>query len=340
MPLLPVRLRKLVPALLGLLLASAPVSAAAASHDLYLCVSMAGTYVVGAKVQRLNGIYRSTDRQEVVHLGFNHPRQDALAADPRDPRILYTAGLNGVLRSTDAGATWRIMTGWEMTEPKDIIVDPHQPDRIYIALPDGIGVSEDRGQTWQRRQHGIRRAYTQAIVADRATAGSLVAGTELGIYRSEDDARSWHRVLTTRATVTDVQQSPLDPARFLAATQRDGAWESSDHGRTWQRLRGLPIEHTMHNIEFDPTHAERMVVGGWGLGVRVSEDGGRTWQDRSAGLPNPNIWRVAADPDYPGRLYASPHESPIFVSDDFGRTWRTHWFEGATVWDFAFVPRR
>jgi hypothetical protein len=231
------------------------------------------------------------------------------------------------------------MTSWDMTEPKDIAVDPHEPDRVYLALPDGIGVSEDRGESWHRRQEGIRRPYTQSIAVDRSAAGRLVAGTELGVYLTEDHARSWRKVLTTEATVTDVQQSPHDPAEFLAATQSDGAWQSRDGGRTWQRLRDLPRGHTMHNIGFDPTAPGRLVVAGWDLGVRVSEDGGRTWHDRTAGLPNAQVWRVAADPDLPGRLYASPNESPIHISDDFGRTWRPHWFEGATVWDVTFVRR-
>lgn len=327
-----------------LLLATAFTSptgwAAAPAHDLYVCVSMSDPFIIGSTVKRQNGIYRTSDREEIEHIGFNHPRQDALAADPRDPRTFYTAGLNGVLRTTDGGESWRIMTSWDMTEPKDVEIDPHRPDRIFLALPDGIGVSEDQGRTWRRRQEGIRRPYTQTIVADHAIAGRIVAGTELGIYASDDEAKSWIQVLRTEATVTDVQQSPHDPAHYLAATQQDGAWESRDHGRTWQRLRGLPRAHTMHNIEFDPTDPQRLAVSGWGLGLRVSEDGGRTWQDRTNGLPNANVWRVGADPDFPGRLYASCHESPIQLSDDFGRTWRPHWFEGGTVWDFTFVPRR
>ena len=24
------------------------------------------------------------------------------------------------------------MTGWDITEPKDICVDPHNPDRVYL----------------------------------------------------------------------------------------------------------------------------------------------------------------------------------------------------------------
>lgn len=328
--------------LAGLLLFALSATAArpAPAHEMYLCASMSGTFVIGAKVPRLNGVYRSPDREEIVHVGFNHPRIDALAADPRDPQVLYTAGLNGVMRSLDAGRSWRIMTSWDMTEPKDLAIDPHQPDRVYIALPDGIGVSEDRGQSWQRRQEGITRPYTQAIAIDRSQPGRVLAGTELGVYLTEDGAHTWRKVLGTEATVNDVQQSPHDPARYLAVTQSDGAWESSDHGRTWQRLREVPRDRTLHNLTFDPAKPGRVAICGWGIGIRVTEDGGRTWEDRTAGLPNANIWNVAADPDVAGRLYASPHESPVYVSDDFGRNWRAHWFEGATVWDVTFVPRR
>ena len=310
------------------------------AHDMYLCVSMAGAFVIGSKVPRLNGVYRTTDRQEVVHVGFNHPRVDALAADPRDPSVLFLAGLNGVMRSNDGGQSWRIMTDWQMTEAKDIAIDPHQPDRVFIALPDGIGMSPDGGRTWSRRQEGIRRPYTQSLVLDRAVANRLIAGTELGVYLSEDGGESWHRVLATEATVTNVQQSPHDPQHLLAATQSNGGWESTDGGRTWQSLRSLPRGQTLHNIVFDPSTPRRLAAAGWGLGVSVSEDGGRTWHPRNTGLPNTNVWRVAADPDFPGRLYASPHQAPIHLSDDFGKTWRPHFFEAATVWDVTFVRRR
>ncbi len=336
---MPVPTKRILP-WLGLLCTGASwLPAAPAKHDLYFCASMSSAFFIGSQVQRLNGLYRSTDRTEITHLGFNHPRVDAVAADPRDPKVLYIGALNGVLRSTDGGNSWRIMTSWDMTEAKGLAVDPHRPDRVVIALPDGIGVSEDRGETWERRQNGIRRAYTQTVGLDRSTAGRWLAATELGIYLTEDEGRQWRSVLATDATVTDLQQSPHDAKHWLASTQSNGVFASRDGGRTWQALRGVPAGQTLHNVYFDGEKRGRLVVCGWGVGVWVSEDDGRTWQDRTSNLPNPNVWRVAADPDHPGRLYASPHEAPVHRSDDFGRTWQPHWFEGATVWDFEFVPR-
>lgn len=320
----------------GVTRAADPVAPA---HDLYMGVSMTKGFVIGGKIQRISGLYRSRDRETVEHVGFNHPRQDTLASDPRDRDRLYTVGLNGVLSTRDGGQSWRILTGWDMTEPKDIALDPNAPDHLYIGLPDGVGVSRDRGRTWRRLNEGIRRSYTQTIVVDRTKAGRVLAGTELGIYLSEDAAASWRRVLETRATVNDIVQSPHDPRHFAAVTQRDGAWESRDGGVTWRRMTGVGDARTLHNVAFDANDRRRLAISSWHTGVLVSEDGGRTWEARNTGLPVTDVWRVAIDPDLPGRLYAGPHESAVHVSDDYGRTWRSHWFEGAIVWDFVFVPR-
>ncbi|MFP4540113.1 MAG: WD40/YVTN/BNR-like repeat-containing protein [Opitutales bacterium] len=320
--------------------ASASLQAAETpAHDLYICLSMASDHTMGKRTERVSGLYISPDREELRHLGFNHPRQDTVAVDPRDPTVLFTVGLNGVLRSTDGGESWRIMTSWDMTEPKDLAIDPNRPDHLYIGLPDGVGVSTDGGQHWERRDTGIRRKYTQTIAVDRTQAGRVLAGTELGLYLSEDAGQNWKRVLATTKTVTDVAQSPHDPAHWILSTQAEGAWQSHDGGRSWQRFRALPGASTLHNIVFDPHDPQRMALSGWELGVRLTEDGGQTWSDRTAGLPSPHVWRVTFDPDFPERLYAGPHEQAIHVSHDTGRTWEAKWLPGAIVWDFVFTPR-
>jgi hypothetical protein len=300
---------------------------------------MTSDHTMGKRTDRVSGLFVSPDREALTHLGFNHPRQDTVVVDPRDPRRLFTAGLNGVLHSPDGGVSWRILTSWDMTEPKDLAIDPNAPDHLYLGLPDGIGVSRDGGSSWTRSDAGILRKYTQTLQVDRTRAGRVLAGTELGLYLSEDGGQRWEKVLPTTKTVTDVQQSPHDPRHWIASTQADGAWQSRDDGRTWQRFAGLPTGFTQHNLRFDPRDPRRLAISGWGLGVRVSEDGGETWRERSAGLPNANVWRVAIDPDFPGRLYANPHEEPIFVSHDFGLTWTPRWLAGAIVWDFVFAPR-
>jgi hypothetical protein len=327
---------------IALLLAFAPVSlsAAEAKHDLYLCALLSGQgQVMGARSQVLSGVYRSSDRATAEHVGFPHIRMSNVVGDPRNPDGLYMTALNGVIHSTDRGKTWRILTSWDMTEPKGIAVDPHAPDHIYVGLPDGIGVTTDGGKTWLRANAGIRRSYTHAIVVDRTRAGRVVAGTERGIYLSEDAAKTWRLVQETTDVTYDLRQSPHDPKVFFAVTATSGALWSTDGGATWKRIEAIPTSHTLHFCAFDPNDARRLALCGWEAGVQLSEDGGRSWVDRTAGLPNRQVWSVAIDPDYPGRIYAAPYLQPVHVSDDFGRTWKPLFFEKATVFSMSFVSR-
>jgi len=309
-------------------------------HDLYLTANLGGQGgVLGRGGPALSGLYRSTDRTTFEHLGPHHIRMFTLTSDPAERGTLYVAALDGVLRTRDGGKSWRTLTGWDMTEPREIAFDPHAPGRLYAGLPDGIALSTDRGQTWRRSHEGIRRAYTHALIVDRTTAGRLLAGTEQGIYLSEDGARSWRLVQATEKVTYDIKQSPHDPRVFLAATSSSGALQSTDGGRTWVRIAGISAANTLHQVDFDAHEPERLLVCGWNTGLQLSEDGGRTWTDRSVGLPNRDVWSAAFDPDTPGRIFAAPQQAPLFGSDDHGRTWRAVQFDKATVFDLVFLPR-
>jgi hypothetical protein len=295
---------------------------------------------MGSAASVASGLYRSNDRRNFEHVGFSHIRTFAATYDPREPTTLFVSVLDGVLRGRERGTHWRRMTSWDLTEPKAIHFDLNAPDHIYAGLPDGIAVSRDRGETWQRMNEGIRRGYTHSLAIDRTKAGRLLAGTELGIYLTEDGARTWKLVQPTEKVTYDLQQSPHDPRDFLAVTSANGAMRSGDGGRSWRAIEGVSKQHTLHFGQFDPHDARRIVICGWEAGVLLSEDGGQTWNDRSGGLPNRQVWCVTPDPDFPGRLYAAPYLKPVYVSDDMGRTWRPLTFEKAIIYNFMFVPRR
>ena len=309
-------------------------------HDLYLTANLSGQAgVLGRSGPALNGLYRSTDRATFEHLGPHHIRLFTLTSDPAERGTLYVAALDGVLRTRDGGKSWRTLTSWDMTEPKEIAFDPHAPGRIYASLPDGIALSTDHGQTWQRSNEGIRQAYTHAMIVDRTQAGRVLAGTEKGIFLSEDGAKSWRLVQATDKVTYDLKQSPHDPKVFLAVTSSNGALWSGDGGRTWTRIAGISTANTLHYADFDVHDANRLLVCGWNTGLQLSEDGGKTWTDRGAGLPNRDVWSAAFDPDAAGRIFAAPQLAPLHVSDDNGRTWRPVQFEKATVFDLVFLPR-
>ncbi len=324
-------------AVVGSSLLGAPSSGRAEpQHTLYLLVQQTKDYVIGGRRISDSGLFRTRDRKAIQFVSHQQPRPFQIGFDPRDPNRMYYANLNGISRTLDGGKSWKRVTGWNITEPKDLQVDPHNPDRIWIALPDGIALSPDGGDTWQYQDAGIKTRFTEALVVERAFPDTLLAGTERGIYRTSNAGNTWSLVQPTTATVHDLLQSPHDSMRYFAVTQSDGAWASQDGGISWSRIADVPDQFTLHHLAADFHDPNRLALCGWGAGVLVSEDGGKTWQDRTAGLPSREIWSVGSDPDFPGRLYASPFEEALYVSDDFGKSWQPLLFEGALVWEYQF----
>lgn len=325
--------------LTGLIFSSLCLPASAEqAHALLMMTAQSKDFVIGRKVTSESGLYISEDRETAEHLGFHHPGVFKADYDPRDPDVLYVAALNGVLGTRDAGKTWRILMSWNMTESKDVKVDPFNPDHIYAGLPDGIGVSLDKGMTWTYADTGIQRKYCQTLLFDRATPGTLFAGTEKGIYRKSAGSEIWQCVQPTQATVNYLVQSPHDPDLILAATQADGAWLSSDGGETWEVIYPAKDGAAFHQARFDPVNPNIYSISGWKHGILISEDKGQTWR-KAEGLPSDLIWSHTHDPDYPSRLYAGLYKDTVYVSDDLGRTWSTFLFPGAQIWDYLFIPR-
>jgi photosystem II stability/assembly factor-like uncharacterized protein len=312
------------------------LSAAPQRHRFYASAAASKGYVVGMKLPPSGLFFRDADVWK--QLGFTHPFVTAVDYDPRDPRVMYLAAGNGCIRSADGGATWRILTGWDMTEIRDVSVDATNPDHVYVALPDGIGVSRDQGRTWSRKDAGIERKYTGAIRADRTRAGRVMAGTERGLFLTEDGGDHWRPAGTAMAMITHLAQAPGAGTWWIATSQSDGAFTSHDGGVSWTRVAGIPPEQTLHQTAFDPAAPGRVAICGWALGVAVSEDGGKSWQSRNEGLPSHHVWRVAFDPDHAGRLYAGVLEEALYVSDDAGRSWKRGGLEGTMIHDLAFIP--
>jgi photosystem II stability/assembly factor-like uncharacterized protein len=321
-------------ALCVMLLLSCPVLG---QFGLFTCASITKAYVVGAKLPA-SGLFFKSTAGIWEHVGFNHPFITALDYDERG--IFYLASGNGLIRASDGGRSWKILTGSDVTELRDVAIDRNAPGTMYFAHTAGIRVTRDSGANWSDADSGIRRKYTEAVRVDRTRASHLVAGAEEGLYFSPDGGRSWQRAGGSGFQVMHIEQSPHDPCFWLAVTQQGGIFASRDCGHSFENLGNTGVDRNLYDIAFDPTRAGRIAVAGWGPGVMVSDDGGKTWAARNAGLARPEVWSVAFDPDHSGRLYCGVHEEALYVSDDAGVNWRKDGLEGSIVHRMTFVPER
>ncbi len=198
--------------------------------------------------------------------GIAHAK--VLAFHPHDPRTIYFGVEQGaLLKSTDAGRTWRELDTWYSPDDvyyKDVhrlAISPHNPALIYMATGDGLYRSEDGGETWQHLT-GVEAeiGYPDGLVLapdDDQTVfmagGRRAPGVwrregkaDAGIARSRDGGRTWALLGGGLPPLLHGNIEALSLAAWpggygLYAGTTDGeVWGSDDRGEHWTLVaRGL-----------------------------------------------------------------------------------------------------
>jgi hypothetical protein len=259
-----------------------------------------------------------------------------LAVALSDSNVVYAAASGpggGILKSTDAGATWQFLDNslFDEAEFGALLVDPNNPDLVYAAVNGGV------------------------------VNGSSVAG---GVYRSMDGGLSWFNITGANATANNHQGVVTDLitiqengqtalyAGFTPADNGDGAGTSGIYKTTdgaddvpnnviWQQL-SLPI-----GMSIGPEI--RLAAAGEGTTERVyatifdssvfprrfvSIDQGSSWKSLSP-------LRFAEDAgstpgDYPShairhvQLVVDPNDPMTVFVNDFENTERS--IDGGQTW--------
>ena len=103
------------------------------AYDFFLCANINRNYVVGSKIETLNGVYQRTADDGWQHIGANDTSITAVAFEPSTRQVIYTSAQTGLWRSRDEGRSWRLVNGWDMTEARDLAVDPNAKGHVYLA---------------------------------------------------------------------------------------------------------------------------------------------------------------------------------------------------------------
>ncbi len=233
-----------------------------------------------------------------------------IAIDPRDPNVVYVAAMGplwaaggdrGLFKTTDGGKTWTNTKNISaQTGFTEVVIDPSNPDVLYAA-------------SLQRE----RRAY-----------GFLPGGTESGIWKTTDGARTWTR-LTTGLPTGELGRIGLSICRSRpstvyasvhAAAAGNGFYRSDDAGSTWRKVdasNGTAWYYSQ--VRCDPTDAEH--VYRLNATSQESYDGGKTW--RAFGV-NGNVhgdahalWINPEDRDH----IVLGNDGGLDISYDRGQTW-------------------
>lgn len=325
--------------LIGCFLIACAVSARAQPKPrLHVAVVELENFVaVGAANKGAAGLYRHQEDTLWTHHGWGNTRNFGLDAIPTDPSTLFLACGNGVIRTEDGGASWKITSGWHIREVLDVAVDPNAPTHVYVATAYGVWRSPDRGETWTVMNEGIpdpQATFTTSIAADRRAVGHLMVGSEEGLFRTTNGALEWSPVGPRDVAIRDLVQSAADPDLWLAGTEDQGVMISRNGGTSWSFVESDIDMGTIYAVAADPEDPDRMAAAGFEGGVYLSTDGGTQWQ--RAGLSERGIHALVFDVNTPQRLWAGTLGDGVYYTDDAGAHWHYGGLNGAVIWNMDF----
>ncbi|MCY3024466.1 MAG: hypothetical protein NTW87_36285 [Planctomycetota bacterium] len=196
----------------------------------------------------------------------------ALAADPKDPSVLYM-GIDGdpepakkrpgggVFKSVDGGNTWKLL--------------PNQPASRRMFFGVVVDPTDSRRVFWG------------------------AAGNNGGLHRSDDGGETWSHVFRNETWLFNVAVSPTGVVYAPGAN----LWRSRDHGSTWEKITSFTDGISIVGLEINPKDEKTIWISrvAWGDapngGVYKTADGGATWQEITGDIPHrkPLVLRFDAD---------------------------------------------
>jgi photosystem II stability/assembly factor-like uncharacterized protein len=199
----------------------------------------------------------------------------------------------------------------------------------------GVMLSRDDGESWTRAsvRHGMHSdCIVRCLTSDPRRPDIVYAGTDKGLYRSDDGGGLWGLADTPMkgSMVWSMTIDPVDPDTMFAGTgtpSQPGIYRSTDAGESWRRL-GVDIAADCPNvgiprptgIAIDPTNHRRVWVGLEVDGVRHSADGGETWVKVNGQIPNQDVHNVLVVAGPPKAVFTVVNDD-VWRSTDDGRTW-------------------
>ena len=312
----------------------------AQQSTVYASVLSTKLFVVGAANPE-TGLYMQQPTEDTVwhHLGPRTIREFGVAVHaPSRGQVLCLASGNGVHRSTDGGKTWKITTGWQITEVLCVIIDSRDPNIMFCGTPYGVFRTLDGGSTWVECNNGIKEKFTSSVIIDHTNPSVVYCGTEDGVYKSENRGDTWKRTGLNVGGVRVVVQSPQDAKMLVVGTDDYGIYITRNGGQYWEKSEAGLDHQTFYVIVFDPTNPQVLYAGGYVTGIYKSTDSGVSWKRKNNGLSVLNIHSIAVDPTNSSRVFAGSMWGGVYRSDNSGDTWRYAGLSGSQVWQILVEP--
>lgn len=268
------------------------------------------------------GVYKSTDGgSHWAPTGLDWALAEnkviyTMVMSPTDPQTIIVASNQGLLRTTDGGATWQSMNPGEYT---DLTYKPGDPNTLYAAKHDYWGKSQlvrsiDGGLTWlqisdfQETQNEIKLCVTPANpewLGMRFSVGKK-------FFLSKDGG----------ATFVNQSELPEDAHVNFSAADSNVIYcgglvvfRSEDQGASWTKITHwyndgvhTEIHADVHDIVQNPYNNQELWFCNDG-GIYRYKELTQEWTDLSNGLGIAQFYSVAVAESGPFRIAAGSQDN-------------------------------
>jgi photosystem II stability/assembly factor-like uncharacterized protein len=308
-------------------------------------------YVAGYTAGQPNGglwVSRDAGRNWNEIKGLHGQSIYALAQAPSDPKIFFAGTLQGIFRSSDAGATWEQISpagSHEIHEVESLAIDPRSPDTVYAGTWHLPWKTTDGGAHWHSIKKGlIDDSDVFSIVIDPEHPRVVYLSACSGIYKSESGGELFRKIqgIPSEARRTRVLAQDPTNRRIVYAGTTEGLYKTTDAGHSFARMTGADV--IVNDVYVDPANAQHVLLATDRSGVLSSTDSAASFTPSNAGISARKVEALLVDRNDPSRLYAGVVNDKAygsaFLSNDGGARWEHigEGLDGRDVYALAEAP--
>ncbi len=281
------------------------------------------------------GVFKTADGGQswnAANTGLNNLNIHGMAISPNYgmDQTVYAGTYNGVLRSTNGGASWTAVNT-SFTNVYTLAVSPNYAVDQTVFAGNGSGAvikSTNGGTTWTTLNPGIAGTAINgfALSPNYGSDQTLYAATNgKGVYKSTNGGSVWTAAGLALQTVQAVALSPNFAAdQTLYAAFVGGVSRTTNGGATWSAVNTGLTYLSYTSLAISPNYATDQTVFVTTLkGIFRTTNGGTGWSAVNTGIRDSSIRCSAISPDYSSdhTLFGGSSGGGINKSLDSGTAW-------------------
>lgn len=287
----------------------------------------------------------------------------SIIINPVNPATMWAGSVSGGVWKTTTGgvSSWRTNTDFLSNLAVNCMaIDPANPNILYAGTGEGffpidtlrgngIFKTTDGGDNWRplsSTQNNSDFQWVNRLAISPTNSELLLAGTQFGLFRSENGGDDWVRVLATVGVLdvlfrpndgTAAADDPESRITCLAATGRGDVYYSSDDGLTWLPSGGLPAPGALQRAELAYSRSNTAIAYASAIALYGTELRGELWKSTNGGRTFVHVGEPSGGTTaswYANTLWIDPTNPNTILVGGYPKLWRNT--QGGTgTWDLA-----